>query len=87
MELLQGQRIEVTHSGKLDRYGRTLGRLGKPQGDAGAMLLHEGLAQTYSAGAKAKADAWTIGVRADLRISDHLFRRLCVFLDHRWRKN
>jgi micrococcal nuclease len=67
-ELLQGQQVEVTRSGKLDRYGRTLGRLRTPQGDAGAILLHEGLALTYSAGAKAKAAPlayWCSGRPAD----------------------
>ena len=31
VELLQGQQVEITRSGKLDRYGRTLGRLGTPR--------------------------------------------------------
>lgn len=46
-ELLQGQRVEVLRQGK-DRYGRTLASVTINGGDAGDILVGEGLARTWS---------------------------------------
>jgi endonuclease YncB( thermonuclease family) len=52
--LIRGGKVEVTRNG-IDRYGRTLGNLKTASGDAGAILMKEGLALAYRPGRDAKA--------------------------------
>lgn len=54
-ELLRAGPVDVLRSGQLDRYGRTLGDLITTTGDAGSILLKEGLALPYRPGRPAGA--------------------------------
>ena len=45
--LLAGQRVEIRRQGT-DRYGRTLAALSVNGVDAGDILVHEGLARTWT---------------------------------------
>ncbi len=53
-ELLRGHPVEIVRSGKKDRYGRTLAALKAGGFDVGAVLLAEGHALPYRAGAAAR---------------------------------
>lgn len=55
-ELISGETVTVKLSGEKDRYGRFLGWLLLGDGsDVGSILLQEGLAVHWTAGARAKA--------------------------------
>lgn len=56
LNLLRAGPVAVQRSGEIDRYGRTLGNLATAAGDAGAMLMREGLALPYRPGSRAKSE-------------------------------
>ena len=45
-EILSDERFSLRRNGK-DRYGRTLARIDTPHGEAGAILVREGLARPW----------------------------------------
>ncbi len=60
-ELVRGGPVDVRRSGKLDPYQRTLARLDTAFGDAGSILLAEGLAVHWRPGPsawRARAKHW-----------------------------
>lgn len=53
--ILDGRAVLVVQAGRSDPYGRPLVRLALPEGDAGQILLAEGLALPWRPGAAAHA--------------------------------
>ena len=55
-EILRGHQVTITRAGRLDRYGRTLADIATGEGDAGELLMREGMALPYRPGSRAHAE-------------------------------